>query len=236
MAASAVPSSADWALPRIFEIARETGALSRPLAPFRFHAVGHVDPQPRTDNRKPETPHVQRHSARAWADATRARTGRGHRHTRPGRGGGAHAVPPLIVSSQTARRYTGDPHGVPHRPIAKHSPTRASQRCRHASTPRLRTRLPRPASNRSDVHAGARSVSTERALETPSRSQHLACRLAHLIGGRALLLRRMEQLNRCTHSSTRLAERRAVARHCLPYGRMEHAQEPHHSNTARAAP
>jgi hypothetical protein len=26
--------------PGIFEIARETGALSRPLAPFRFHAVG----------------------------------------------------------------------------------------------------------------------------------------------------------------------------------------------------
>ena len=42
--------------------------------------------------------------------------------------------PPMIVSSQTARRYTGDPHGVPHRPTAKHSPTRASQRRRHAST------------------------------------------------------------------------------------------------------
>ena len=40
----------------------------------------------------------------------------------------------MIVSSQTARRYTGDPHGVPHRPTAKHSPTRASQRRRHAST------------------------------------------------------------------------------------------------------
>jgi hypothetical protein len=38
----------------VFEIARETGALSRSLAPFRFHAVGHVDPHraQTTDRRK----------------------------------------------------------------------------------------------------------------------------------------------------------------------------------------
>jgi hypothetical protein len=35
--------------------------------------------------------------------------------------------------------------------------------------PRLRTRLPRPASNRREVHAGARSVSTEGALDTRSQ-------------------------------------------------------------------
>jgi hypothetical protein len=46
--------------PRIFEIARETGALSRPLALFRFTQWGHVDPQPRTDNQNQKPSDLKR--------------------------------------------------------------------------------------------------------------------------------------------------------------------------------